>query len=112
VDGLPAAAVVEGRVADITSHLTTDGRAVFTDYEVVVARIVQNSALQPTAVGATIVVTRPGGAVVRNGQRRVVSVAGYPALGAGLAVVVTVLAVPEAGSYQEVSVRPAAGKER
>ena len=63
-------------------------------------------------MGVTILVTRPGGEVVRSGQRRVVSVGGYPPLAADARVVVTLPAIPDAGSFQEVSLRPAAGKER
>ena len=84
----------------------------FTDYELVVTRVVQKSALQPVAVGATVLVTRPGGEVARGGQRRVVSVAGYQTLALDARVVVTLLTIPDAGSVQELSLRPAAGKER
>jgi hypothetical protein len=110
--GLPAVAIVEGRIGALMPGLTTDGRGVFTDYELVVTRVVQTSALLPVAVGATIVVTRPGGEVERNGQRWVVSVAGYPTLAADAGVIVTLLAIPDAGSFQELSARLAAGKER
>jgi hypothetical protein len=89
-----------------------EGRGVFTDYELVVTRVVQNSALQPVAVGATVLVTRRGGDVERGGQRRVVSVAAYPTLAADAGVIVTLLAIPDAGNFQEVSLRSAPGKER
>jgi len=112
LDGLPAVAIVEGRIGALTPGLTANGRGVFTDYEVVVTRVVQDSALLPVAVGATILVTRPGGEVARDGVRQRVSVAGYPTLTADARVIVTLLAVPDAGSFQELSVRPAAGKER
>ncbi len=112
LEGLPAVAIVEGRVGALTPGLTTDGRGVFTDYELVVTRVVQNSALLPVAVGATILVTRPGGEVERDGVRQRVGVAGYPTLTAEARVVVTLLAIPDAGSFQELSLRPAAGKER
>ena len=111
-DGLPAVAIVEGRIGALTPGLTTDGRGVSTDYEFVVTRVVQASALVPVAVGATILVTRPGGEVARDGVRQRVSVAGYPTLAADARVVVTLLAIPDAGSFQELSLRPAAGKER
>ena len=78
--GLPAVAIVEGRVATVTPQLTGDRRGVFTDYEVVVARVAQDARLLPVQVGQTVVVTRPGGRVEWNGQVRVVSVAGYPAV--------------------------------
>jgi hypothetical protein len=112
LDGLPAVAMVEGRIGALAPGLTADGRGVFTDYEVVVTRVLQNSALLPVAVGATVLVTRPGGEVEREGQRRVVSVAGYPTLTTDTRVVVTLLAMPDAGSFQELSLRPAGGKER
>jgi hypothetical protein len=110
--GLPAVAIVEGRIGALTAGLTVDGRGVFTDYELVVTRVVQNSALLPVAVGATVLVTRPGGEVERDGVRQRVSVAGYPTLTADARVVVTLLAIPDAGSFQELNLRPAAGKER
>ena len=47
-----------------------------------------------------------------KGQRRVVSVAGYPALATDVFVIVTLLAIPDAGRFQEISLWPAAGKER
>jgi hypothetical protein len=64
------------------------------------------------AVSATVLVTRRGGDVERDGQRRVVSVAGYPVLVADAGVIVTLLAIPDAGTFQELSLRPTAGKER
>jgi hypothetical protein len=112
MEGLPAVAIVEGHIGALTPGLTTDGRGVFTDYEVVVTRVVQNSALLRVAVGDTILVTRPGGEVERDGVRQRVSVAGYPTLTADARVTVTLLAIPDAGSFQELSLRPAAGKER
>lgn len=57
-------------------------------------------------------VTRPGGKAVVRGQWKAVSVAGYPTLAIGVSVGVTLIAVPDAGSYQEVSLRLLAGKER
>lgn len=110
LDGQPAVAIVEGRIAAVTPGTTADGRGVFTDYELVVARIVQDSVLLPVVVGRTVLITRPGGEVVRGGARRVVSVAGYPRLQEGAPVVVTLVAIPDVGSYQEVSLRPADGK--
>jgi hypothetical protein len=112
LEGLPAVAIVEGRVGALTAGVTADGRGVFTDYELVVTRVAQNSALQPVAVGTTILVSRPGGEVERDGVRQRVSVAGYPTLAADARVVVTLLAIPDAGSFQELSLRPAGGKER
>jgi hypothetical protein len=112
LDGLPAVAIVEGRIGALTPGLTTDGRGVFTDYELVVTRLAQNSALLRVAVGATILVTRPGGEVERDGVRQRVSVAGYPTLTADARAVVMLLAIPDAGSFQELSLRPAGGKER
>ncbi len=112
LEGLPAVAIVEGRIGALTPGLTTDGRGVFTDYEFVVTRVVQATALVPVAVGATILVTRPGGEVERDGVRQRVSVAGYSTLTAEARVVVTLLAIPDAWSFQELSLRPAAGKER
>ena len=110
LEGQPAVAIVEGRIATVTLGTTTDGRGVFTDYELVVTRVVQDSVLLPVAVGGTVLITRPGGEVVRGGARRVVSVAGYPRLQEGAQVVVTLVAIPEVGSYQEVSLRPTGGK--
>jgi hypothetical protein len=112
LEGLPAVAIVEGRVGAPTAGVTADGRGVFTDYELVVTRVVQNSGLLRVAVGTTILVTRPGGEVARDGVRQRVSVAGYPTLTADARVVVTLLAIPDAGSFQELSLRPAGGKER
>jgi hypothetical protein len=112
VAGLPAVAVVEGRVTRVAGQVTADGQAVFTDYELVVERVAQNSPVLPTRVGATVLVTRPGGEVTLGGQQRVVSVAGYPTLVEGVRVALTLVAIPDAGSYQEVSLRPVAGKER
>jgi hypothetical protein len=83
---------------------------VFTDYELVVTRVEQDSVLLPVTVGATVLITRPGGEGVRGGARRVVSVAGYPRLQEGAQVVVTLIAISDVGSYQEVSLRPAGGK--
>jgi hypothetical protein len=110
LEGQRAVAVVEGRIATVTLGTTADGRGVFTDYELVVARVVQDSVLLPVAVGATVLITRPGGETYRGGARRVVSVAGYPRLQEGAQVVVTLVAIPDVGSYQEVSLRPAGGK--
>jgi hypothetical protein len=110
LEGQPAVAVVEGRIAAVTPGTTTDGRGVFTDYELVVTRVEQDSVLLPVAVGATVLITRPGGEGVRGGVRRVVSVAGYPRLQEGEQVVVTLIAISEVGSYQKVSLRPAGGK--
>jgi hypothetical protein len=112
LEGLPAVAIVEGRVGAPTAGVTVDGRGVFTDYELVVTRVVQNTAPLPVAVGATILVTRPGGEEVRDWVRQRVSVAGYPTLTADARVIVTLLAVPDARSDQELSLRPAGGKER
>jgi hypothetical protein len=112
MEGLPAVAVVEGRIATVTAGVTADGRGEFTDYELMVTRVVQNSALLPAAVGATILVTRPGGEVERDGIRQRVSVAGYPTLAADARVVVTLLAIPDAGSFQELSLRPAGEEEQ
>jgi hypothetical protein len=36
------------------------------------------ASLMPVTVGGTVLITRPGGGAVLGGQRRVVSVAGYP----------------------------------
>jgi len=66
----------------------------------------------PVAVGAAILVTRPGGEVERDGVRQQVSVAGYPTLNAEARVVATLLAIPDSGSFQELSLGTAAGKER
>jgi hypothetical protein len=110
LDGLPAVAIVEARIGALTAGMTADGRGVFTDYELVVTRVVQNSALVPVAVRATILVTRPGGEMERDGVRQRVSVAGYPTLAADARVVVTLLAIPDAGSFQELSLRPAGDK--
>jgi hypothetical protein len=52
-----------------------------------------------------------GRAVERGGARKAERVAGYPRLEEGARVVVTLLAIPDAGSYQEISLRPAGGKE-
>jgi len=112
VAGLPAVAVVEGQVTAVTSQLTAGQRGVFTDYELTVERVVQQSTVLPVPVGGTLVVTRPGGQVVVGGQRRVVSVTGYPALAVGARVVVTLVAIPDAESYQEASLRPSGQKER
>ena len=111
LEGLPAVAIVEGRIATVTPAETADGLGVFTDYELVVTRVAQNSALLPVAFGLTVLITRPGGEVERGGARKTVSVAGYPRLEEGARVIVTLLAIPDAGSYQEISLRPAGGKE-
>jgi hypothetical protein len=52
-----------------------------------------------------------GGDVARGGARMTVSVAGYPPLDEGARVIVTLLAIPDAESYQEISLRPAGGKD-
>jgi hypothetical protein len=111
LEGLPAVAIIEGRIATVTPAETADGLGVFTDYELVVTRVAQNSALLPVAAGGTVLITRPGGEVERGGARKTVSVAGYPRLEVGASVLVTLLAIPDAGSYQEISLRPAGGKE-
>jgi hypothetical protein len=105
------AEVLEGRIATLTPGETADGLGVFTDYELVVTRVAQNSALLPVTVGGTVLITRPGGEVERGGARKTVSVAGYPRLEEGARVIVTLVAIPDAGSYQEISLRPAGGKD-
>jgi hypothetical protein len=110
LEGQPAVAIVEGRVATVTPAETADGLGVFTDYELVVTRVVQNSALLPVTVAGTVLITRPGGDVERAGVRTTVSVAGYPRLAVGASVVVTLVAIPAVGSFQEVSLRPASAK--
>jgi hypothetical protein len=57
-----------------------------------------------------VYITRPGGEVLLAGATRAVSVAGYPRLAPGMKVQVTLVAVPEAESYQEVSLTALAGK--
>jgi hypothetical protein len=110
LEGQPAAAIVEGRIATVTAGTTADGRGVFTDYEVVVTHVAQDSALLPVAVGATLLVTRPGGEVAGSAARRTVRVAGYPRLDEGAQVLVTLVAIPDVGSYQEVRLQPVDGK--
>jgi hypothetical protein len=95
----------------VTPAETANGLGVFTDYELVVTRVMQNSALLPATVGGTVLITRPGGDLARGGARMTVSVAGYPRLEEGARVIVTLLAIPDAGSYQEISLRPAGGKD-
>jgi hypothetical protein len=111
LEGLPAVAIVEGRIATVTPAETANGLGVFTDYELVVTRVAQNSALLPVTVGGTVLITRPGGDVEHGGVRKTVSVAGYPRLEEGARVIVTLIAIPDVGSYQEISQRPAGGKE-
>jgi hypothetical protein len=55
---------------------------------------------------------RVGDTLERGGARMTVSAAGYPLLEGGARVIVTLLAIPDAGSYQEISLRPAGGKDR
>jgi hypothetical protein len=62
--------------------------------------------------GATALVTRPGGETDRDGVRQCVRVAGYLRLEDRTWLVVTLLAIPDAGSFQELSLRPAVRKER
>jgi hypothetical protein len=112
LEGLPAVAIVEGRIGALTAGVTADGRGAFTDYELVVTHVTQNSVLLPVTVGTTVLVTRPGGEVEQGGVHQVVSVAGYPRLEEGAPVVVTLVAIPDAKSYQEISLHVAGRKER
>lgn len=112
VTGLPAVAIVDVRIGEASGHATGDGRGVFTDYECVVERVRQNSVLQPVTRGATLLVTRPGGSLLQQGARRMVPVSGYPALVRGARVTLTLVAIPDAGSFQEVSLRAVAEQER
>jgi hypothetical protein len=98
-----AFSVVEGRIGALTAGVPADGRGVSTDYELAVTRVVQNGALLPVTVSATILVTRPGGEMERDAVRQQVRVAGYPTLTADARAVVTLLGIPDAGRFQGLS---------
>ena len=76
LEGLPAVAIVEGRVATLTPGETAEGLGVFTDYELVVTRVAQNSALLPVAGGATVLITRQKHYIGSNGITVLVEQAG------------------------------------
>jgi hypothetical protein len=76
LEGLPAVAIVEGRIATVTPAETANGLGVFTDYELVVTRVAQNSALLPVSAGGTVLITRQKHYIGSNGITVIVEQAG------------------------------------
>jgi hypothetical protein len=61
-------AVLVGQVKDKVSQLTENGEFTFTDYQVITEVILKNNTAAPINPQSTIIVTRPGGAILLNGK--------------------------------------------
>jgi hypothetical protein len=93
-------AVIRGMVKKGTSQITENQGFIFTDYEVEVSEILKNNILSPITIDNTIVVTRPGGKVIFNGQQVTAYDRSYQPLGINNEVVLFLQYIPETGGYQ------------
>ncbi len=106
-ESLRGVAVVEGTIAALETRETGTGR-VFTVARLDVQQVRRASTLASIAASASVVVTQPGGTVDREGRRRTVRVAPFEPWQVGATVEVMMLPVGASGTFQQVSLPPAA----
>jgi hypothetical protein len=96
-------AVVRGVVTGKVSQVTEEDYFVFTDYDVIVEEVIKNNSATPLQPGVAIIVTRPGGKVLRNGVVIKAHDLAYEPLPVKSDEVVLFLnAVPETGAYRTI----------
>lgn len=93
-------AVINGRVTKKLSQITEDDAFLFTDYDVVLTEVVKDNSAKPLTVGATIIVTRPGGKVVVNGIIVRAHDSGFEPLELNRPLLLFLRYIPESGAYR------------
>ncbi len=94
-----ADAIVIGVVKDQSSALTEREAFIFTEYTIAVDKVLKTNPAAPISSGDSIIFTRPGGTLVLDGRKAVLSDEDYPLLHLARRYLLFLRFIPQTGAY-------------